>query len=212
MARSVPERSTSTSAKEGGPEFTVRPPKAVGVVEALEPLTTPTPLTAQYAERPLAEIVKPARSPPPVKLAMEVQVGEEVLPGREGVEAEYRAHELPVTLATPTTRAPPDTAQDTGTALAGQGPGGRVLSPNPPATLTLTSGDPAVSHHMVEPSKVHREVAREADTLARPSTSTLTSAPTPPITPNTFAGGVEDGEGVEVAVLEEVGETLGVVV
>ncbi len=46
-ARSVPERSTSTKAREGGPEFTAKDPKAVGVVEALVPLTTPTPLTAR---------------------------------------------------------------------------------------------------------------------------------------------------------------------
>ncbi len=87
-ARSVAERRTSTSAKEGGPEFTVIPPKAVGVVDALVPLTTPTPLTAMKALRVLAVMEKPTKLPPPVKLAMEVQVGVEVLPGREGEEAE----------------------------------------------------------------------------------------------------------------------------
>ncbi len=113
-----------------------------------------------------------------------------------------------MTLATPTTRAPPDTAQDTGRALVGQGPGGRVLSPNPPATLTLTLGDPAASHQMVEPSRVHREAARVADTLVRPTTPTLSPAPTPDTAPNTFAGGVAEAVGEGEVVVDRAWERV----
>ena len=98
-----------------------------------------------------------------------------------------------MTLATPTTSAAPDTAQDTGCAVAGQGPAGRATAPKPPATLTVTLGRPRASHHTVVPLKVQEEMAR-AGPGARATTAALRAAPAPARAAKALTGGVGEAE------------------